>query len=99
MSISTEEIHDFNTFQATLLASLSANNDVARYAHPTQSVSITSHLFTSSNPCVNFALKNNLNSNTLHNIFNVTLHNEWNLYWFQVEQYLTSEIEMEDLRT
>ena len=24
---------------------------------------------------------------------------EWNLYWFQAEQDMTSEIEMEDLRT
>ena len=57
MAISTEEIHGFNTFQATLLVNLSADDDVARYAHPTQSASITSHLFTSPNPHVNFCLK------------------------------------------
>ena len=40
-----------------------------------------------------------MNSNALRNILNVTLDNEWNLYWFQAEQYMRSEIEIEDLRT
>ena len=35
----------------------------------------------------------------LHDIFNVTLDNEWSLYWFQAEQYLRSKIEIKDLRT
>ena len=41
MPTSTEEFHGFQMFQASLLANLSADHDVATHAHPTQSVSLT----------------------------------------------------------